>query len=229
MFSVESISLGLIVLLGATLGTPTGPTLPALLDVRTEITLADSPTAYHPLNSYTGDVLNHTRCFCENPDQDNTKEKWGHYYKFDYFNWHSGKLFSMDWHCKSGENQREKVGIGWAFDGRCWDERELVKKCKEFADGNKFCYKTGKPKPYSYDRQFNYYYFNDQKRGLPKNYVQHSPRPCEHLCEAELGMIIARDDKDGSTKDFHGDRGHFLVESTSKEYTETDDMCDDCK
>lgn len=194
--------------------------------------------SYTPPSSYSGDVLNLTRCFCENPNDLTTSAQqsdnmylqtpaWGHYFQFDYYNWHLKTLYSIPLTC----NSREQVSDHRTMLPLCWEENSERKDCGQFPDGNMFCYQVGSLGKWS-DHQNDHYMFNSQRRGLPQRHGIMEPDMCEGLCREKLGMVVTRDAESKYVKTWKEGGGAALerrIESTFITYVDTDDMCAGCK
>jgi hypothetical protein len=194
---------------------------------------------YTPPSSYTGDVLNLTKCFCEDPNNPTPLEQdsesmyfktsaWGHYYQFDYYNWHLNTLYSIPLTCSS----REQVEDHRMMLPLCWDEISARKDCGQYLDGNMFCFQVGTLGSWS-DKQMYHYSFNDQHRGLPRRHGVMEPDMCEGFCREKLGMVVARDAGSKYVKTWKRGGGagaiEGKIESTFTTYVDTDDMCAGCK
>ena len=155
-----------------------------------------TPPAWPPeINQpfYWGDELNVTKCYCEGPNADSHP---GHYYQFDYLNYHNKQEYTLSWTCDSDATTR-----GWAMaDDRrmefpvpeCWNGRdswrkERRKECSRSYNGDTFCFELG-DSVHPYD----YYFFNGQKRGLPDTGIRElAPDQCAALCDKVGGKAVA--------------------------------------
>lgn len=157
-----------------------------------------SPPVWPPVIQqpyYWGDVLNITKCYCEGPNKDSG---FGHYYQFDYRNYHNAQEYNLAWTCDS-----DVTITGWATNGskrvdfavpECWNAHDLWRKdkrkvCSKSYNGDIFCFELGNtPDPY------DYYFFNNQKRGLPNfGITESSPDHCVALCRDKVGgKAVAR-------------------------------------
>ncbi len=197
-----------------------------------------SMEVYTPPSSYTGDVLNVTRCFCEDLNSPTPSEQqsddmyfqsstWGHYYQFDYYNWHLETHYSIPLTCSS----REQINDHRMRLPLCWDEELERKDCRVFPDGNVFCYQVGTLGKWS-DHQNDHYMFNGQRRGLPQRHGVMEPDMCDGFCREKLGMVVARDAGSRYVKTWKKGGGAALerkLESKFRTYVDTDDMCAGCK
>lgn len=239
MLSLATANVALIGVLlpSSILAAPQGSSpMPDLLERTTGDASSETlATFYNPPSSYTGDALNLTRCFCEDMEPTPPKSKvdesiqastWGHHFQFDYYNWHLKNLYSLSLTCKSS---KQVTGYGRMLPV-CWDQGLDRKDCRTFPDGNTFCYQTGSLGYWS-DGQLDHYYFNEQKRGLPKRHGYMIPNMCEDFCRDKVGMSVARDAEGGFVKTWKkGDKfDQKKVESTFRTYVDTDDMCPRCK
>lgn len=194
---------------------------------------------YVPPPSYSGDVLNVTRCYCEDSNNQSLSQvqsdgqlhsqtsNWGHYYRFDYYNWHHHKLYSLSLSCNSRQQQVKNDNLSLPV---CWEEGAKRKDCGLFPDGSKFCYQVGSLGTLV-DEQTEHYSWNRQLRGLPKKFSSMKPDSCERFCRQEVGMDVARDIERGFVKTWKGGEGadrERVIESTLKSYNETDNMCHGC-
>jgi len=188
--------------------------------------------------SYTGDALNVTKCFCEDAgprigtDDPRKGSRWGHYFQVDYYNFHLDTLYSLSWTCDSHE-----APATHAFMPFCWDRKRLEHRTKRYPDGNVLHYDIGFQSIFD-DGLPEHYWFNAQRRGLPKkghkgNLIL-SPDACEGFCRDEVkGMVAAKDatsPKGEMVRIYRGTGGHpHKIKSTITSYTEIDDMCEKCK
>ena len=150
------------------------------------------PSVWPPvieLPYYWGDMLNITKCYCQSVN-DNTHP--ANYYQFDYLNYHTAQTYTLAWTCDSDE-----FTTGWgtiaskkvSFPLReCWNahdswRKEKRRECVRYNTADVFCYELGNS-----HSPHDYYYFNDQKRGLPDyGIVEYAPDQCTDLCRDKVG------------------------------------------
>ena len=188
-----------------------------------------------PPIQYTSDGINVTKCYCESPEAGAAEVEWGHYFKVDYINVHLGRIYSLSWSCSSPYLSNDRVPV-------CWDTNHEEGQDQDFSDGNWFAYKVG-PDRDSFlggvwgNGNSDYYYFNKQKRGLPKKgpiNVDPLPEVCVEGCKVlSKGMVVATDaagSKSKYSRTWRGQGGHpVLIQSRMTSYPDADDMCNGCK
>ena len=139
---------------------------------------------------YWGDMLNITKCYCDGVNGDKNK---GYYYQFDYRNFHNAQVYTLAWTCDS--DAADIIGSGTVGSQRvnlsvpeCWNARDSLREekkklCVKSYNADIFCFELGnKADPY------DYYYFNQEKRGLPNNgIVEFPPDQCTALCRDKVG------------------------------------------
>lgn len=160
-----------------------------------------SPPVWPPIIKqpyYWGDILNITKCYCTGP---NEGSQFGHYYQFDYRNYHNEQEYTLAWTCDS-----DNTTTGWGTVGTarvnfpvpdCWNAHDLWRKekrkeCSKPWYGATLCFELGNtPDPY------DYYYFNRQKRGLPNFGIREfPPDQCAALCRDKVGgKVVASESK----------------------------------
>ncbi len=137
--------------------------------------------------------MNITKCYCEGLDEDVNQ---GHFYQFDYRNFHNAQVYSVAWTCDS-----DATTTGWEPAGPkrldfpvpvCWNahdswrkewRKEKRKQCMKSFNADIFCFELGNTQD-----PFDYYYFNYEKRGLPNfGIVEHSPDQCVAVCRDQVG------------------------------------------
>jgi len=184
---------------------------------------------------HTGDTLGITRCYCASPTwgQDNV---FGHYYLWDYYNFHTNHRFLLERICHSGAMTRSGIFGSEAYQIMCLRPREDDHECMKDQFGNQFCYiLNGKERK---DR----FKYNHQMRGLPMN----SPGE-KHASEAHVEETcekICRSDKVGGLDMMKGIALVHANHATPRQdkfnvvdnewshisyYPEIDDMCVGCK
>jgi len=195
--------------------------------------------------SATGDIFNMTKCYCEaaqpflDPppgpaDEDpewtygefGAPDRFGHYYRFDYYNFHNDEVYTLAWTCSSTDVSAKNDHFPV-----CWNERRAMGKCLVQKDGNQFCY-TVEPEQLGWtDSQLEHYSLNGQRRGLPKYANMYlAPVECETYCKDKVGgKIVAQDEVGSFNKTWHGFDKTSQVISELRSYAHTDDMCDGCK
>ncbi|KAL9138377.1 MAG: hypothetical protein Q9175_000417 [Cornicularia normoerica] len=177
---------------------------------------------------YWGDVLNITKCYCEGVNEDTNA---GHYYQFDYRNYHNEQEYTLAWTCES-----DAATTGWGMMGSkrvdflvpdCWNfhdlwRKEKRKECGRSYNGDTFCFELGNtPDPY------DYYYFNRQKRGLPQYGIREFPPDhCAALCQDKVGGRAVASDTEGGWDKSLPSLEHRLMtlRSSFQSYTALDDM-----
>lgn len=138
---------------------------------------------------YWGDMLNVTKCYCEDVTQASSPAS---YHLIEYRNFHNEQVYSLGWACEStrtvtGRGQdgprRVKFPVPMCWNGHdSWREKKQ-KECIRTYNADTFCYELGDKK-----HPHDYYYFNGQKRGLPhEGFTDYSPDRCVALCRDELG------------------------------------------
>lgn len=138
---------------------------------------------------YWGDTLNITKCYCQGVNDDTNP---GHYFQFDYRNFHREEVYTLAWTCDSDATTTGKGTMGpkrLSFPvPDCWNahdvwRKEKRKECVRSRNADTFCFELGdKHDP------FDYYYFNEQKRGLPDfGIVDFPPDECVALCRDKVG------------------------------------------
>ena len=151
-----------------------------------------SPPVWPPVIEqpyYWGDELNITKCYCEGLSEDTNP---GHYYQFDYRNFHNEQEYSLAWTCDS-----DAITTAWGMTGPkrvdflvpdCWNTHDLWRKekrkeCSTSYNSDIFCFELGNTSD-----PYDYYYFNDQKRGLPSFGIREfTPNQCTALCRDKVG------------------------------------------
>lgn len=235
IFKASTLSFALLPPLALTAPHASLPLMPNLLDRDTNDTSSIPVTTYIPPVDYIGDVINVTKCYCEDPTSGapggyfTTGFGWGHYYQADYYNFHLRRLYSIAWTCHS-------LKLTKAIIPTCWDSKHNEKEGKRFPDGNVFSYKVGSDGIWG-DGHGDHYYFNDQKRSLPTlgpGILNTTPEACEGYCKDHVqGMVAARepDAPDGEFfRIWYGQKGQLhRIESSITTFNDTDDMCDTCK
>ena len=80
------------------------------------------------------------------------------------------------------------------------------------------------------------YFFNDQKRALPKpgpGTLEFVPDSCEGYCRDQVQGMVAARDRDALpgmwVKEWQGPGLKKEIKSFFRSYTDLDDMCDGCK
>ena len=155
------------------------------------------PPVWPPVNQpyYSGDVLNITKCYCEGPTEDSG---FGHYYQFDYWNFHNAQAYTLAWTCDSdvsvtGRATIDSTQLPFPVP-ECWNDhdswrKEKRKECSKSYNGDTFCFELG-----ASSDPYDYYYFNKQKRGLPEfGIIEFSPDQCVALCRDKVGgKTVAR-------------------------------------
>lgn len=154
---------------------------------------------------YTGDVLNVTKCYCEevnyNPN-DSKKPSWASYYEASYYNWHNYETYVLPQFCDSSDlsgdtteykcHHNKACSFEWV--PKCWSAPYLGKKmCLRFGEGNVFCYKAGNVDGRLSDH--DHYYFNEQERETHGLFInndhQQIPDMCIHRCKELGGKVLA--------------------------------------
>lgn len=151
-----------------------------------------SPPVWPPVIKqpyHWGDVLNITKCYCQGLNEDRNV---GHYYQFDYRNYHNEQEYTLAWTCDSDVRT-----TGWGTIGSkrvdflvpdCWNAHDLWRKekrkeCSRSNIGDTFCFELGNTRD-----PYDYYYFNGQKRGLPNFGIREfPPDQCAALCRDKVG------------------------------------------
>ena len=159
-------------------------------------TTAEGPLWYPPVwppvvqqPYYWGDMLNITKCYCQGVNDDASP---GHYYQFDYRNFHNEQVYTLGWTCDSNTTT-----TGWVQNGpkrmsflvpECWNGHDSWRKekraeCVRTYLADTFCFELGnKADPH------DHYYFNGQKRGLPNlGKLEFPPDNCAALCRDKVG------------------------------------------
>ena len=191
---------------------------------------------YIPRASYDGDVLNVTKCFCEDPTAANKfspRTFWGYYYQFDYFNIHTRQLYTIVAKCHSSERLKRKSWLPL-----CWDYTQKVHVVKGFPDGNIFGYRQGFDGNHWGDLLNEHFYFNNQKRGMPKygpGTTEYVPTVCHQICKEQVQGLAVMQNRHPHTGNvwswsWHGtNKKTKEIRSQVTEFTKVDDMCDHCK
>ena len=189
--------------------------------------------AYTPPASYTGDVLNVTKCFCEDPNPLNPRETWAHYHQIDYFNFHLRQRYSLSMTCNSPELNKRMNPLCWPTK---WGIRDAIDEKKvRYPDGNTFTYTIAYDGRWG-DAKTEHYSFNRQRRGLPfssHGTLQMVPKVCDGFCAEHFdGMVAARDlyaPGGEYIKTFHVDTKRTTkIISSYTSYMDIADMCDHC-
>lgn len=141
-----------------------------------------------PSPYYWGDMLNITKCYCEG-DNDATA---GHYYQFDYRNYHNEQAYRVAWTCEkdattTGEATVKGKRVSFPVP-ECWTAQaawrsKKRKECVKSVYADTFCFELGNSKD-----PVDHYYFDEEKRGLPNfGIVEYPPDQCVALCRDKVG------------------------------------------
>lgn len=220
----------------------------ATLPLSTTATPAPTPPQGHPkgwkapidpldISTYNGDVLNVTKCYCEDP---NDAIRKGFYYQYDYYNFHQNTFWSANKVCDSHGHNRA-LGLGWEPD--CWGNGAFkefhvhscmfVKNQKSKYGRDSFCYQLQGIRMVDQNWTVgDYYYFNQQKRGIAsmRSWKILDGNVCRDHCSAQIpGMVMAEDREGGLALTVRGLDDHYVLENSYSSYTDCDDMCNGCR
>ena len=187
-------------------------------------TLEPRDSIYDPstgIQTIIGDQLRVTKCYCVDqksvevfPPPNDLKPLYGHYYAFEYYNWHLNRTYTLQWDCARrgdvvvpwltrNKDPTHIPNLGFAWVGspcnaaddaaipQCFVPWALSgkKMCRRFADGNHFCYRIKGNK--------SWYTFNDQKRRLPRHASEKmtegpTTEVCTQLCQRVQPTVMKK-------------------------------------
>ena len=197
------------------------------------------PMISDPLNpgsliQATGDVYNRTKCYCRRPEVSTAETHWfGAYFHITYFNWHTKRLFSMEWSCVSSDidddygdtecspmqDQSEHMRGGYHRHHGCMYAGDKT----EHHVPDRWCYTV--ERQYSHRDQS---WFNHQKRKLEyrgRPFYKFQPEvnaECQRLCKekVEPGLVVL----------YHWQNPEWPIAGNVIDTFEImDDMCPECK
>lgn len=172
-----------------------------------------------------GDVLNVTQCYCQSPDPLSPDATFGYYRRYDYWNFHLSRSYSISLNCTSSA-LRNSNGTKPA---KCIDHIRKHKSCQDFPDGNKFCYKFKEDldNPHHDKKSSSKYGFNNQHRRVPRQPsdflpLENATQNCDFYCNEELGGLQTFPTLESSMPEIG------RVANSVVSYTDLDDMCYNC-
>ena len=198
------------------------------------IPMINNPADPGHLIQATGDVYNRTKCYCRRPEIATADTHWfGAYFHATYFNWHTKRLYSMEWVCKSSDLD-DDYG-----DTECSPMQDMsqgmrggyhqIHGCMYAGDKNKeqnpdkWCYTVERQYSHRDSSRFNHQKRKLEYRGRPKyNFQPELNAECQRLCKekVEPSMVVLY---------YWQNSAWPIAGNVMDTYEVVDDMCDTCK